>query len=110
MDAPNQMDPEGDGVDIYELQQLFGRVQVVDLRSQPRDEPIPKQRLESEGIEPGHIVLLLVGYSPPKTPDDSGHPSSGASGECPPCNFDIAGAYQAVPGAGSDTCRCSSVG
>ncbi len=70
MDAPNHMDPEGDGVDIYELQQLFGRVQVVDLRSQPRDEPIPRQRLESEGIEPGHIVLLLVGYSPPKTPDD----------------------------------------
>ena len=70
LDAPNHMDPRADGVDTYELRQLFGRVQLVDLRSQPPDEPISRQRLESAGITPGRIVLFMVGYLPPETLDE----------------------------------------
>ncbi len=70
LDAPNHMDRSAKGVDAYDLRDLLGRVYLLDYRSLPRDEPIPRSLVEQARIPPGRIVLMLVGYEPPQGPDE----------------------------------------
>jgi kynurenine formamidase len=70
LDAPRHFDRTAKGVDAYELSDLIGRVHLIDYRTLPRDEPIPRGLVEDANISPGHIVLVLVGYEPPQRSDE----------------------------------------
>jgi kynurenine formamidase len=67
VDAPNHLFEGAASVADYPLTQLIGPLKVVDARSQPQNEPIPRAFFDGAGIRPGDVVLLVVGYVPPST-------------------------------------------
>lgn len=71
VDAPNHLGtPDGKSIDEYKLETFVGRVRVMDLRSQPRDQKIPLSVIQEYNVEPGDVVLALVGYDPPTAEQD----------------------------------------
>ncbi|MFX0197845.1 MAG: cyclase family protein [Candidatus Hodarchaeota archaeon] len=69
VDGPNHLERGAMGVDGYKLNQLIGRGRIIDLRSFPPDEPVGRSVIEEAKVMPGEIVIVLVGYEPPKAPD-----------------------------------------
>ena len=70
VDAPNHLFEDAPSVADYELEQLMGPLRVIDARSLPRNEPVPRSFVEAYTINPGDIVLLFVGYVPPSVPGE----------------------------------------
>ncbi len=66
VDAPNHMGtPDGRSIDEYPLEAFVGRIRLMDLRSQPKDETVPVSVIQNYDIVPGDVVLALIGYEPP---------------------------------------------
>ncbi len=60
LDAPNHMDRSAKGVDAYDLRDLLGRVYLLDYRSLPKDEPIPRSLVEqAPGLQGPHQPSCL---------------------------------------------------
>jgi kynurenine formamidase len=69
LDAPARLLRGGDTPYQIPAEHLFGRARVVDLRWHDRHSPIQITDLELKPIEEGEIVLLFLGYEPPR-PDE----------------------------------------
>jgi kynurenine formamidase len=67
---PRRIDPNGTSTDEFPLERFFGRARLLDVREEPKDEPVSLSVLPNAGIEAGEIVPMLVGYHPPTDPDE----------------------------------------
>lgn len=61
-DPPNHLIKGGKSSDQIPLERFYGKAQLFDFRSKPKDEPLTRADFENRGIEPGDIVLVVVGY------------------------------------------------
>ena len=70
VDAPNHMIEDAPSIVDYELEQLIGPVHLLDVRSFAPNESVPRSFVEAQGVDPGDIVILFVGYVPPSEPNE----------------------------------------
>ncbi|HUI26834.1 MAG TPA: cyclase family protein [Candidatus Kryptonia bacterium] len=70
LDAPGRLIRDGVAADQVPLERLYGPVQLWDVRWHDRTTPLQINDLTQQPeIRPGHILLLLSGYTPPATGD-----------------------------------------
>ncbi len=67
VDAPNHVGV-GSGLDSYQVESFAGPVKVFDVRQFPKGRTIPAEAF-NESVQPGDVVLIFTGYTPPKTDD-----------------------------------------
>ena len=65
VDAPNHMG-EGGGIDSYSIESFSGPVKVFDARNYAFGRSVPASVFQGH-VQPGDIVLILTGYTPPQT-------------------------------------------
>lgn len=70
VDGPNHLFEGAPSVADYPLDQLIGPLRVIDARSFPKGEPIPRSFIKGQQVHPGDIVVLYVGYVPPTGPKE----------------------------------------
>jgi arylformamidase len=70
VDAPIHMIEGGKTIEDMPLDRLVGPVHVLDFRSKTNDEPLLPADFEGKGIKPGEIVIAVVGYLPPSSPEE----------------------------------------
>ena len=73
-DSPNHVIENGATVDELPLEGFFGRARVFDFSSRARGSPIVAADLVDQGIEPGDIVIVHIGYEPPGPEDLPAYP------------------------------------
>ena len=56
--------------DEIPLDRFFGEARVLDFRHKERDKPLLEADFSDKGIEAGDIVIAVVGYRPPESPDE----------------------------------------
>jgi kynurenine formamidase len=69
-DPPSHVIKGGKTSDQAPLDRFYGKAKLLDFRSKPKDEPLVRSDFENRGIEAGDIVLVLVGYQAPSSPDE----------------------------------------
>jgi len=69
-DAPSHIIRGAASTDQFPLEKFFGRARLFDFRSKPKDQPLTRADFEGTGIQPGEVVIVLVGYTPPTDPDE----------------------------------------
>lgn len=67
-DPPSHMIQGAASTDQIPLERFVGPARLLDFRDFPRDEPIGPDDLEPWGIQPGEIVIVATGYTPPQGP------------------------------------------
>ncbi len=67
VDAPNHVGV-GSGLDSYPVESFAGPVKVFDVRQFSKGRTIPAEAF-NESVQPGDVVLIFTGYTPPKTDD-----------------------------------------
>lgn len=65
VDAPSHVSL-GEGLDSYPIEVFSGPVKVFDVRDRPNGHTIPAEVFEGQ-VNPGDIVLIYSGYTPPQT-------------------------------------------
>jgi arylformamidase len=70
VDAPIHMIEGGKTIEDMPLDSLIGPAHVLDFRSKIDDEPLLPADFEGTGIKPGEIVIAVVGYRPPSSPEE----------------------------------------
>lgn len=66
LDAPGRLLKGGDRADQVPLENLYGPAQLIDLRWKDHHSPLQISDLENFSISPNTILLMFVGYSPPR--------------------------------------------
>ena len=66
-DPPSHLIKGGKSSDQAPLEKFYGKAKILDFRAQPKDEPLMRADFENRGLEPGDIVLVVVGYSAPSS-------------------------------------------
>ena len=66
LDAPARLLKGGERADQVSLDKLYGPAQLVDLRWKDHHSPLQISDLENFEITPNAILLLFVGYTPPR--------------------------------------------
>ena len=69
-DPPSHLIKGGKSSDQAPLEKFYGKAKILDFRAKPKDEPLMRADFENRGIEPGDIVLVVVGYSAPSSPEE----------------------------------------
>jgi kynurenine formamidase len=69
-DPPSHVIKGAKTSDQAPLEKFYGRAKLLDFRSKPKDEPLVRADFENRGIEPGDIVLVVVGYQAPMGPEE----------------------------------------
>jgi len=69
-DPPSHLIKGGKSSDQAPLERFYGKAKLLDFRSKPKDEPLVRADFENRGIEPGDIVLVVVGYQAPSSPEE----------------------------------------
>ena len=69
-DAPSHIIQGAASTDQFPLEKFFGRARLFDFRSKPKNRPLTRADFEGTGIQPGEVVIVLVGYTPPTDPDE----------------------------------------
>ena len=69
-DPPSHLIKGGKSGDQASLEKFYGKAKILDFRAKPKDEPLTRADFENRGIEPGDIVLVVVGYSAPSGPEE----------------------------------------
>ena len=67
VDAPNHMSVGG-GLDTFPVEAFAGPLKVFDVRQFPQGRSVPPE-VFSGSVRAGDVVLIVTGYSPPKTDD-----------------------------------------
>jgi kynurenine formamidase len=70
LDAPSHMIEGAQTIDEMPLRQLIGRARAIDFRHKRPNEAISLDEMKVMNIQPGEIVLLVVGYEPPTGKDE----------------------------------------
>lgn len=66
VDAPNHMGLGG-GLDSYSIESFAGPLKVLDFSDLPVGRSITQEMVEDRGIEPGDIVVIYTGFTPPRS-------------------------------------------
>ncbi|HYD49990.1 MAG TPA: cyclase family protein [Terriglobales bacterium] len=69
LDAPGRLLKGGERADQVDLEKLYGRAQVIDLRWKDRHTPLQITDLDNYEIEKGRVLILYVGYQQPGEDD-----------------------------------------
>ena len=69
-DPPSHVIKGAASSDEIELERFFGEARVLDFRDVERGTPLLAADFADKGIEPGEIVIAVVGYRPPEDPDE----------------------------------------
>lgn len=69
-DPPSHLIKGGKSSDQIPLERFYGRAKIFDFRAKPKDEPLTRADFENRGIERGDIVLVVVGYQAPTSPEE----------------------------------------
>jgi arylformamidase len=69
-DPPSHLIKGGKSSDRAPLEKFYGKAKILDFRAKAKDEPLTKADFENRGIEPGDIVIVVVGYSAPSSPEE----------------------------------------
>jgi arylformamidase len=69
-DPPSHLIKGGKSSDQAPLEKFYGTAKILDFRAKVKDEPLTKADFENRGIEPGDIVMVVVGYSAPSSSEE----------------------------------------
>ena len=69
-DAPIHMIEGGKTIEDMPLDKLFGPAHVLDFRAKTIDEPLVPSDFEDKAIKPGEIVIVVIDYQPPSSPEE----------------------------------------
>ena len=68
VDAPNHVGFSA-GIDQYPISVFSGPLKVFDVRDYPIGRTVPKDVFAEASINPGDVVMIYTGYTPPQTDD-----------------------------------------
>ncbi len=69
-DPPSHVIKGAASSDEIPLDRFFGPARILDFRDRKPDSPLLRADFADGGIEPGEIVIAVVGYRPPEDPDE----------------------------------------
>ena len=64
-DAPIHLIKGGATIDMYKLDQFYGKAKYIDFSNEPWDHPISINRVKEYDINPNDVVIINIGYTVP---------------------------------------------